>query len=184
MKKATMTFLLILSLMGSAVAQDSLFILHPVIGDIIDRYEKNNFNLFPEVSGSRFEYSYIKQDGNQYWLKSHLFPDSLVIRQLDTSEIRQLINHVNVMIATNPALTKTGKQDPGEEAKSVVVKTNEASQTSNTIIYPNDIESISDEATTNQRLKEDAERRNHVEQGTSIEGDGLYIDFSKRKKKK
>jgi hypothetical protein len=185
MKKVTVLFILALSTAISCYSQDSTYILHPAIGEIIDRHEKTEFALFPEISVSRFEYSYIKLEGNSYWLRSYVYPDSLVVRHLDTAEIREIVRQIEGIIIANPDRYDTeGIKTHGKEARSVVVKTVDGNQNTNEIMTPGTVETISSEANSNERIKEDAERRKLVEQGSSLEGDGLYIDLSHMKKKK
>lgn len=184
MKKHNLLFIIALSAAISCYAQDSTYIIHPAIGEIIDRHEKTEFALFPEISVTRFEYSYIKQEGNSYWLRSYVYPDSLIVRHIDTTEIRQIVRQIEGIVTANPDRYDTeGNKTHEKEKRSVVVKTVDGNQNTNEIMTPATVETISSEANSNERLKEDAERRKRLEQGTSIDGDGLYIDFSRRKKK-
>ncbi len=180
MKKLVLSFLCMFSAVFASFSQDTVFILNPVIGDIIDRNEKTDFNLFPEISNTRFEYSYIKKESNELRLIAHLFPDSIVNRQLDTSDIRRMQRDIESLIATRTDTQKIGVQDPG----SVVIKKDAVDGSNNNIIDQNTRDRITDESISNQRLQEDAERRKLVKQGSSVDDNGLYIDFSKRRKKK
>lgn len=172
----------ILSLQVICISQDSIYILHPVIGEIIDRNEKTDYELFPEISNTRFEYSYIKKADGNFWLKSHVFSDSLVIRQLDTTEIHQLERNIANKIACDPGLLNT-KTGPGD-LRSVVVKPVEPDPANNPVIYPETIERINSEAISNARLRDDAELQKLWRHGSNSDNGSLYIDFSYRKKKK
>ena len=71
------------------ISQDSLFILHPILGEVIDKNEKKDYLLFPEIADSIFNYGYIQHAGNKYCLNSYLLSDSLLSRIIDTAEIQQ-----------------------------------------------------------------------------------------------
>jgi hypothetical protein len=180
MKKLAVSILLIFITAMLSFTQDTVYILHPIIGDIIDRHEKTDFNLFPEISTSRFEYSYIKLEGNTFRFIAHLFPDSMVTRQLDTSDIHRMEKDIESILISRKTIQEKPVRDPG----SVVIIKDANEQINNSIVNEDTQEKISDETITNQRLQEDAERRKLVKQGSSINDNGLYIDFSKRKRKK
>ena len=180
MKKLVVIILCVFSVIVPSASQDTIFILNPVIGDIIDRNEKTDFNLFPEISNTRFEYSYIKKESNDLRLIAHLFPDSIVNRQLDTSDLHRMQRDIENKMATRKDTQRIEVQDPG----SVVIKKDAGEGSNSNIIDQNTRDKITDESISNQRLQEDAERRKLVKQGSSVDDNGLYIDFSKRRKKK
>jgi hypothetical protein len=182
MKKLAFVISLMLFTGMVCLPQDSIYILHPVIGEIIDRNEKIDFNLFPEIATSKFEYSYIQQTGGTFWLNSHVYPDSLILQQLDTADIHQLARDIEKKAAANPGLirTHTGKG----EYRSVVVKPADADQSSQKILYPEMIERIGSETISNERLKDDAENQKLWRQGSNLDNNSMLIDFSYRKKKK
>lgn len=182
MKKLAAVISLMLFAGMVCFSQDSIYILHPAIGEIIDRNEKIGFNLFPEIATSKFEYGCIQQTGGTFRLYSHLYPDSLIVQQLDTAEIHQLARDIEKMAAANPNLIKTNTVKG--EYRSVVVKPAEADQSNHKILYPETIESISSETISNERLKDDAENQKLWRQGSNIDNNGMVIDFSYRKKKK
>lgn len=175
-----MCFMLFMT--GMCIPQDSLYILNPVIGEIIDRNEKTVYDLFPEIPNSKFEYSYVQKTGGTFWLKSHLYPDSVAIRQLDTSEIHRVERKIALVLDSNPNLKMPGAK-PGE-LKSIVIKPAETEQTNSKIMYPATLESITNEIIVDERLKDDAEMFRLWKQGSNIDNAGMYIDFSYRKKKK
>jgi hypothetical protein len=179
MKKLTVSILCIFSTALLSFSQDTVYVLHPVIGDIIDRHEKTDFKLFPEISTTRYEYSYIKHEGGSFRLIAHLFPDSLVTKQLDTSDIRQMEKDIESIMVTRKPIQEEPVQDPG----SVVIKKDANEQINNNIVNRDTQEKISDETLSNQRLQEDAERRKLAKQGSNIDNNALLIEFGKRKKK-
>lgn len=182
MKKLAFVISLMLFTGMVCLPQDSTYILHPAIGEIIDRNEKIDFNLFPEITTSKFEYSCIQQTGETFWLYSHIYPDSIILQQLDTAEIHHLEKEIEKMAAANPGLIRThaGKG----EYRSVVLKPAEADPSSHKILYPETIERIGSETISNERLKDDAENQKLWRQGSNIDNNGMVIDFSYRKKKK
>ncbi len=182
MKRFALVFSLMLFMGMICLSQDSIYILHPVIGEIIDRNEKTGFDLFPEIATSKFEYSYIRQTGETFRLISHLYPDSVVIREIDTAEIHLLERDIEKMTAANPDLLKA-KTGPGAN-RSVVVKPADTDPANNKILYPETIERISSESISDERLKDDAENQRLWRQGSNLDNNGMVIDFSYRKKKK
>ena len=95
MKRFIILINLILSLGFQCKSQDSLFVLHPIIGEIIDRNEKIDYLLFPEIKDSIFNYCSIKHEGDKYFVNSHLVSDSINIIQLNISEINQYQKNID-----------------------------------------------------------------------------------------
>jgi hypothetical protein len=71
-------------------AQDSIYILHPILGEFIDSTEKKDYYLFPEIVDTSFNYGFINKIEDVYFLNVVLFhKDSLYVKKIDTSELFQ-----------------------------------------------------------------------------------------------
>jgi hypothetical protein len=71
-------------------SQDSILILHPIIGEIIDNIEKRKYLLFTEIEDTAYSYAYIKYSDNKYYLNvTKTGTNAQYVKQLDSSEIHQ-----------------------------------------------------------------------------------------------
>ena len=112
--KQSIVLLIAIALNISCFAQNDLFILHPLVGDTIDKNEKLNYFLFPKISNENFKYCFITHSDNQFFVNSHYVNDSVSIQLVDTIELRQYIVNFNKFVAYN--LNK-GEQDSLNKAK-------------------------------------------------------------------
>ena len=176
-------FLLILFSNGMlCISQDSIYILHPAIGEIVDRNAKTYYTFFPEVSKSKSEYVYIKQAGDSFGFKSYLYHDSLIIRQLDTSKIHWNERNIIKMVDYYPNLQNTYTNgEPGRELKSIVIKDNGSYYVNKTILEPGLIERLKFEYIYKERSQEMIEYSKTRKQG--IDPFPLFLDFRYLKKK-
>ena len=95
MQKLIILLFLILLKQVYCFSQDSILILHPVIGEIIDNIEKKKYLLFTEIEDTVYSYAYIKFSDNKYYLNvSMTGPNAQYVKQLDTSEIHQYFINV------------------------------------------------------------------------------------------
>src|SRR5512145_114724 len=118
MKAFTMIglFLVLFSLSGKS--QDSLIILHPAVGDMIDRYEKQKYGLFPELKESRFEFARVQLQKGSYTLFSKMYPDSIITRPIDSLELHHLYTLIDTITPSETFET----QSSDYPTSSVVVK--------------------------------------------------------------
>lgn len=90
MKKWIILIFLLLQNLLHCIAQDSIYILHPILGGYIDSTEKKDYFLFPEIVDTSFNYGFINKFGNNFFLNVFLFnKDSLYVKQIDTAELFQ-----------------------------------------------------------------------------------------------
>jgi len=169
----------------SCISQDSLFVLHPVVGHFIDRSEKTYYLLFPEISSAKFDSGYIKPSGDQYCLVAHLLPDSILVIQLDTADIQIYKTNIDKLYAYYSGLLKIDSLSESEKVMKIIEMKNGGSyQMNNNLLNSGIIEMIENEVRIDARLRDDAEIRRLWKQGSNIDNGELFIDFDYLKKKK
>lgn len=96
MKKAV-TVIVFLILQIGAFTQEQLIVLHPSVGDTIDRNERNDFLLFPEITIPDFESATIHSKTDKFYL--HVSSKSgLDIIEIDSTTIKQSREHIEKLL--------------------------------------------------------------------------------------
>jgi len=81
----------------SAFAQEQLIVLHPAVGDTIDRNERNDFLLFPEITNPDFKSATIHLKADEFYL--HVLSKSgFDIINIDSIAIKQSREHVEKLL--------------------------------------------------------------------------------------
>jgi hypothetical protein len=164
------------------ISQDSIYILHPVSGEILGMNEVTYYNLFQEISNAKFEDSYMEQAADT-WLKSYFSPDFLLIGQLDTSEIYWFErNNIKIAAYYLDFFKIYTKSEPGMELKSLIIKDNNSFQINYNILDPRIIERLRFEYIYNERAQEMINFCKVRKQG--IDPCPLNLDFNYWKKKR
>lgn len=176
MKRFIILISLILSLGIDCKSQESLFVLHPLVGEVIDRNEKIDYLLFPEINDSLFNYCQIKHVEDSYFVISHLVSDSVITIQLNNSEINQYNKNIDKLF---DYYSSQPDEDTLINLKALILKEGNSFQIVDITI---DYDKLSNEARTEDRLRDDADRLRLQKQGS--DAGGLYIDFDYIRKKK
>ncbi len=185
MQRLTLLIILLLFRGMSCISQDSVFVLHPVVGHFIDSSEKTYYLLFPEISSAKFDSGYIKPAGDQYCLVAHLLPDSMLVIQLDTTDIQIYKTNIDKLYAYYSGLLKIDSLSESEKVMKIIeIKNGGSTQMNNNLLNPAIIETIDNEVRIDGRLRDDAEIRRLWKQGSNVDNGELYIDFDYLKKKK
>jgi hypothetical protein len=166
-------------------SQDSLYILHPVVGAIIDRKEKTEYVLFREVADTTFNYGYIRYADNKYYLNLFLIADSFTKREIDTSEIREYLTNIE-KLAIYYRILQEEDSTRNTEKKIIMVEseTGQPYQIKNKILDSYILEKISDDTRREGRLQDDAETQKLWKQGSNMDNAGNYIDIDYRRKRR
>ncbi len=181
MKKLLYVFAFLFLPLVNGLSQDTLLILHPVVGDTIDKNDKIDFSLFPEIDNSTFKHCFIKYSAKKFYLNSFTLTGSSAIRPIDTTEIRQYMKNIDILV---DYYASEIKRDSAERAGKVTLNLNNpnpnnvnprliSNDTRNKIIY---------EMYQNERLKADAERMKLDKQGLDVLGNGMRVEWSRRKR--
>lgn len=167
--------------MLNCYSQDSLFVLHPLVGDTIDKNEKTNYMLFQEISDSVFKYGYITHSKDGYFINYCILDNSMSISKLDTSLIIQYRTNLDKL---SEYYSNQAQKDSIKNAKKMVLDLNPLYSTfkNDKIIAPETRDKIENELRQNNRLNGDAERAKYVKQGTEYFGNGARIEFLRKKK--
>jgi hypothetical protein len=176
MKRFIILINLILSIGIQCRSQDSLFVLHPLVGDVIDRNEKIDYLLFPEINDSLFSYCQIKQVEERFFVISHLVSDSVITIQLNISEINQYNKNIDKL---HEYYSSQPDEDTLINLKALILKEGNSFQIIDITI---DSDKLSNETRAEDRLRDDADRLRLQKQGS--DAGGIYIDFDYIKKKK
>jgi hypothetical protein len=169
----------------NCLAQDSLFILHPLVGDTIDKTEKLNYLLFPSIKNVDFKYCYIILSNHQFFVNSHTLSDSVNIQPIDSAEIRQYIVNLDKFLAY---YSNKAKNDSLKQAGKIDLNFNGYNSNYNNgqLVGEQSKERIIKEVERDNRMKSDVERANQTKQGLDLLGGGAYLQFFRigNKKKK
>jgi len=178
MNRILLMTLFVFTNIANCLAHDTIFVLHKAVGDTIDRTEKLNYDLFPEIKNSNFKYCFIKNSGDKYYIHSFTLSDSLIISQIDTIEIKQSIKNIDKLINFHSNNTKKDSLKIPKNISLDLNKTNHnnvnGDMSNNKLRYK-----IDDELRVKSRLADDAERQKNYKQGTDVFGNQMHIQFHK-----
>ena len=105
MTRSLLLILFLLIYSNLLFAQKNIIALNAIIGDTIDKNEKEIFYLFPEIEDSSYVYGQIFKDSNQLWSLSILESDT-VVSEIDSLKIESYRNNINKLIAYHIYLSK------------------------------------------------------------------------------
>lgn len=178
MKKVLAVLIFIVIKSGIAFSQDTIFILHPSVGAVIDKNEKMNYLLFPEIKDTTFQYCFIKPLKGSYCLFSYFHNDSLSISNVDSLELVDYQTNISKLTEYFSNQSKPDSIQTTDQVK----KENEIMKYD--ILSPNTIKDIKNETRRDARLKEDEERMNRYRKGNELAPVDIYLFdlFSKKKK--
>lgn len=163
-------------------SQDHLFVLHPLVGDTITRSEKLNYLLFRDINDSDFKYCTITHSTDGYFVHTHTINDSVAIKQVDSTEIRETIVKLDKVIDYYSAQAKQDSLKKNEKL-SLDFKDKDSNFNLDNIIGEDAKDRIFKEVRSENRMKGDAERLELREQGTERLTGAGRIEFYKRRKK-
>jgi len=93
----TVAVIVFMVLQISAFAQEQLIVLHPAVGDTIDRNERNVFLLFPEITNADFMTATIQLKTDKLYL--HVLSKSgLDAIEIDSIALKQNRDHVEKLL--------------------------------------------------------------------------------------
>lgn len=178
MKRFVLLINLILLFGIQCKSQDSLFVLHPIVGEIIDRNEKIDYLLFPEINDSLFNYCQIKQVEEKFIVNSYFVSDSTVTILLNISDINQYQKNIDKLY---DYYSRQPEVDSLSNLKVLIQKEGNSFQIINIVIDNNN---LSNEARAEERLRDDAERLRLQKQGGEASGVIIDFDYIRKNKKK
>lgn len=161
-------FLLLLLFLSRAAAQ--VYPLHPSVGDTLDRLEKLDYSLFPQVNNQGFNFAVIQYRDNNFYLDvNYETKDSLqamLLSQETIIEAQQNIEKVN-------AYYRYEKE--AEKKKSSSNSLSSSSKVNNLRLDGPMSEQMKKESRMNIRLEEDARRMQEFQQG--LRPREIHIEF-------
>jgi hypothetical protein len=161
-------FLLLFFLLTRVLAQ--VYPLHPSVGDTLDRLEKLDYSLFPEVNNQGFNYAVIQYRENNFYLDAgYENKDSLqsfLLSQENIIEAQQNIEKIN-------AYYRYEKE--AEKKTSSSNSLNSSSKINNLRLDGPMSEQMKKESRMNVRLEEDARRMQEFQQG--LRPREIHIEF-------
>ena len=178
MKKVIIFLLLFVVKSGITFSQDTIFILHPSVGAIIDKYEKMNYLLFPEIKDTSFQYCYLKPLKGNFGLFSYFHNDSLSITRIDSLDLSHYQTNISKL---NEYFSNKSKSDSLRLNDQLNIKDYKLNYD---ILNPKLIKDIKNESLRNARLKDDEERKERIQKGTDIQPVEIYLFDVFHKKKK
>ena len=160
----------------SCYAQRDIFILHPLVGDTIDKNEKLNYFLFPKTDNADFKFCFITHSNDQFFVNSHYVNDSVSIQPIDTTEIRQYMVNLDKFLAyylnkeRNDSLNKAKVLNRDFKDLNGPYKNDQ-------LVGKQSLERINKEVERDNRMKTDVENANLTKQGLNLSGGGMYFQF-------
>ena len=181
MKRLTV-LLIVIVISFQCFSQERLFELHPLVGDTIDRNEKLYYLLFRDINDSDFKYCTISHTNDGYFVHTRTIDDSVAIKQVDSTEIRETIVKLDKVMEYYSAQEK---QDSIKKAKKLTLdfKDKDSNFKIDNIVGEDAKDRIFKEVRSENRMKGDAERFELREQGTERLTGAGRIEFYKRRKK-
>jgi hypothetical protein len=158
MKKSLLAFVLLVSGFYYSNAQERKYILHPAVGDTIDKEEKKKFLLFPNIENKNFNYAYFTIAKGKHLATISLAGNDSLKMELSDSAIDQYYVNIEKLLIyyrsqesrdslhSNDANTSQPGHDPEEM------------RLSKPIITPEIRDQINKDARVYRRLKDDEER--------------------------
>ena len=182
MKKLTI-LLIVIALNVQSYGQDPLFVLHPLVGDTIDRNEKLNYLLFPQITDSDFKYCTLTHSEKGYFVNTTKIDCSSTVNQADSTEINQTRARLDKVVAyyLNQEQNDSIKNAHKEKLELLGQPSNFKMDN---IVGEDTKERIFKEVRSENRMKDDAERFENNKQGTDLFGSGAQIQFFKRRKQR
>lgn len=164
-------------------SQESIYRLHPLVGDTIDQKEKFNYLLFKQINDADFNFGILTHSNDAYFLKVFSPSNSISTVEIDTTELKQYIAKLDIL---QEYFANEGKIDsttinlnPDEEISDYSLK-----KLNSSLINEKSKSKIMKEARTGTRLKGDAERyKNRKDHSNMFSGAG-YVEFPVIKTKK
>lgn len=98
MKKIILLVFILCTRFVFSYSQNSIFRLHAAVGDTIDKKEKTDFDLFPELKNSDYKFGIIYSSGETTKLYVHTQTDSVIVKQLDSSIIAEYQSNINKLL--------------------------------------------------------------------------------------
>jgi hypothetical protein len=169
--------LILLFTMNICYGQKVLYILHPVVGDTIDKTEKKKYYLFEEIKDPSFLYCTIHKDNKKYFLEVDYSDDSVSTWEISEESLKKYHDNIDKLIEYYYIQSK---KDLSHER--VYHPTVDSISLNKNYVAPNLTELQMNEIERDQRLKSDAERMNLYKQG--LETSPGYIQIYKSKSKK
>lgn len=164
-------------------SQNKIVVLHPAVGDTIDKAEKVRYLLFPELKDSDFDYCFLSHSGEEFRVNLHTQNDSLVLIRLDSAEYKRYRENISKL---ENYYSEAAKRDSIKSTQKITLdlKGPNAFQLNDPVVGSDDKDRILEEVRQNTRLNGDAERQKIVQDGNDIFGNSARIEFLNFKRKK
>ncbi len=151
-----------------SIAQEGVYILHPTIGDTIDRVEKLDYSIFPKTKNPDFKKAYITFKNDSFILKAIYLKNIKTERYLPKEEIIEAQKGIEKINAYYRLRADSSEID--------YTSTNYNSNKIKIDMHGALGENAKKEARMYQRLKEDQNRAKMVGRGTNNPQE-LRIEF-------
>lgn len=161
-------------------AQDSLIVLHKVVGDTIGKNEKRQYLLFPEIPDSTFEYCTISQKNGIYFITSR-FRNNLTSA---TETNASTLNGYKVNIEKLHEYYYNKAHPGASVAPENNFKAKPENHLDKKVATPALTDEQKNEIRRDARLKSDAEQMHNFKKGTEMNPGGNIELFNANTKKK
>ncbi len=161
MKRILIVTILMAWKISTAFSQDTVYVLHPIIGELIDKQERKDYLLFTEFNDSSFYYCFVKYGNGKFYVTARFQKDSVEVEEVDLATLKQYHQNIEKLNQYYILKAKRNSSDRADNTRSY----NDSKQVSSEelrkrIITPGTMNQINKEVIRDQRLKDDAERMN------------------------
>lgn len=167
-------------------AQDSIYRLHPLLGDTIDQNEKFNYLLFKNIKETDFKYGIISHTRDTYFLKVYSPDNTVTTLEIDSTELKQYVAKLDMV---QKYYANEGKKDTAHiNLNPDKPSDNQFKELNKSLMNEKSRDKIMKEVRTANRINEDAERyKNRNDHSDLFSGSG-HVEFpvikTKKRKKK
>lgn len=161
-------------------SQESIYRLHPLVGDTIDKNEKFNYLLFKNIKDADFKYGILTRTNDTCFLKICSPDNTVSTLAIDSTELEQYITKLDMVQEYN---ANQGKKDSLQNNLNPEEEASKYKELNSSLIDKHSREKIIKEVRAKNRMDEDAERYNNRMKGTDITGGG-YIEIPAVRSKK
>jgi len=180
-------FLIGIVLSLSTFSQGRFYVLHPLVGDTIDKNEKFNYILFGNIEDSKFNYCTLTHTKDAYFINLFSPDNTGSTIEVDSAELKQYIVQLDKVMEFN---ANEGKVDTTKKDNLHNGNLNDlhSKGLENSLINEHSKDRILKEVRTQTRMNEDAQRYEQGKNGTDLFAGSGRVEFpvikgKKRKKK-
>jgi len=157
------------AVLGLKAQSEEFYILHPSVGDTIEKVDKLDYSLFPKIDNQSYSHGLIRFKSDSFFLESYLTKQESKWYYLSKEEIVEAQKNIEKI---NDFYRRQAKEDSEEGSSSIIKRKPNSSATLNASMS----EQMKKEARMQIRLREDQRRQDEFRKGIRPSNQ-LHIEF-------